>query len=92
VAWPRALTGLGDASYALYLTHYPALSAVAKAFAALGLAALAPPWALWLAMLALVVAGGVAFHRIVERRLLGLGAPAGQGIGLRHTRRSTQSA
>lgn len=75
VGWPRALMGLGDASYALYLTHYPALTAVAKAMAAVGLAAAAPTWVLWLLMLAIVVAGGVAFHWLVERRLLGLGAP-----------------
>lgn len=75
VGWPRPLTALGDASYALYLTHYPALSATAKALVAVGAAAIVPAGALWCVILVLVVGGGVVFHWVLERRLLGLGAP-----------------
>ncbi len=69
LAVPRALSLLGAASYSIYLTHYPALSLVARIAARLGLTA-APP-EVGFAILTLAVVGlGVAMHYAVERPLL----------------------
>jgi len=65
-AVPRALSFLGEASYAIYLTHYPVMIALGKAALRID----APAWMLFTAMAAATLAAGVAFHIIVERPLL----------------------
>ena len=65
---------LGDASYALYLVHYPMLSVLCKIFAAIGLPALGALGAL-IAFVGLVVAcvgAAIAFHLLLERPLVRL--------------------
>lgn len=69
--WPFPLVALGDASYSVYLVHYPALSAAGKALALLGLGA-APAGVRLLLLAVLALAAGVAFHLVVERWALGL--------------------
>ena len=61
---PRALIRLGDASYAIYLCHFPAVALVA---AALGVH---PAWLFVAAAVAASLASGYAFHRLVERPLI----------------------
>ncbi len=64
VRWPRMLTGLGDASYAVYLCHLPATAVVAHT-----LGVKAPALFVPLAVAA-SLAAGVAFHRLAERPLI----------------------
>ena len=64
-----ALSFLGDASYALYLTHPFALRAGREALLRLGLAPALHPWGAMLAMTALALVAAVAVHLLVERPL-----------------------
>ena len=63
-AVPRALTFLGDASYSLYLIHYPVISIVAKIAGGL------PAMAVFAAMIAASVGAGAALHLLAEKPLL----------------------
>lgn len=65
----RGLSFLGDASYALYLTHPFALRAGREALLRLGLAPALHPWGAMLAMTGLALVAAVAVHLLVERPL-----------------------
>ena len=65
----RALAVLGDASYALYLTHPFALRAGREALLRLGLAPALHPWVAMAAMTGLALLAALAVHRLVERPL-----------------------
>ena len=67
---PRALLFLGEASYSIYLVHFPVVIALCKLAVPLRGAGLDP----WLLAVVVVFAttAGIAFHRWVERPLLGL--------------------
>ena len=61
---------LGDASYSIYLIHYPALSAGCKAIHRL--TPTAPPSLVFIVISTLAVVFGVALHICVERPTLEL--------------------
>jgi exopolysaccharide production protein ExoZ len=61
---PRALIALGDASYAIYLCHFPAVGLVAR------LMGTTPGWAFVAAATAASIGAGLAFHRLAERPLI----------------------
>lgn len=67
----RVLARLGEASYALYLTHPFALRAGREALLRLGLAPALQPWGAMLAMTGLALAVSLAVHAFVERPLTG---------------------
>ena len=60
---------LGDASYAIYLVHYPALSIVARLWLKLGGRAVPVPIA-FAALVMICALLGIAFHLIVEKPLI----------------------
>jgi peptidoglycan/LPS O-acetylase OafA/YrhL len=60
---------LGDASYSIYLVHYPIVSAACKALAWAGLDAGDTLLAFTIAVLA-ATAAGVGLHLVVEKPLL----------------------
>ena len=64
----RAMRALGDASYAIYLTHYPAISVVCKIMSMLGIASTSIAFAI---SSLVAVIGGVAIHYWIEVPLLG---------------------
>jgi len=70
--WPGLARVIGDASYSIYLVHYPVLSVVMKIFHRLG--ARLPGSMLFLITVVLGVGGGVFFHRLIELRLITPGA------------------
>jgi peptidoglycan/LPS O-acetylase OafA/YrhL len=64
---PRMLEELGDASYALYLTH-PAIISVARALSNKGyLAPATAPWLYLIAYMAICIATSLVVHRFVEK-------------------------
>ncbi len=67
---PRLLSFLGAASYAIFLTHVPALSLIAKLAVAAGLPARLNHGVAFVVVVALTVAVGVLFYVFVERPLL----------------------
>ncbi|SHJ27301.1 acyltransferase family protein [Wenxinia saemankumensis] len=67
---PRFAVFLGDASYAIYLVHLPAMNLAAIALAPLGIADLLPPLAAMAALSVFAMLAGVATHLAVERPLL----------------------
>ncbi|OWJ64989.1 acyltransferase family protein [Inquilinus limosus] len=67
---PAAMVLLGEASYSIYITHLPLLSVFAKISIRLGLTNHMPAWALFIAIFAVTLALGVAFHLVVEKPLL----------------------
>lgn len=76
---PRGLKLLGDASYALYLVHYPMLSVLARVFMLAPLRGI-PPVIAYVLMTAICIAGAVAFHRFVEKPLMRV-FPSGNAKG-----------
>lgn len=73
---PAVLKRLGDASYALYLTHFTMLSILAKLFMKIAPLRAIPVPIAFLLVVAGCIAAGLAFHRLVERPLMRLAAPA----------------
>ena len=69
--WPAGVA-LGDASYALYLVHYPLISLVCKAGVRTGLSGLAGAAVTWLTALFVCITSAIALHRWLERPLLRL--------------------
>jgi exopolysaccharide production protein ExoZ len=67
---PGAVMLLGSASYSIYLTHYPVLVLLAKVAVATGLRNIVPVPAAFVAILFATIGIGIAFHVVVERRLL----------------------
>ncbi len=61
---PAPLVKLGDASYAIYLCHMPAVALTAH------LIGVQPPWRFVPAAVAFSAVAGLAFHRWVERPLI----------------------
>lgn len=77
---PSPLRLLGDASYAIYLVHYPVVSAMCKLVGRVRDTHPLPDALVFLAVVVPAIAAGVVFHLVVERPLLGwlptrLGAP-----------------
>ena len=68
---PRWLVRLGDSSYSLYLVHYPLLALLAKVWLGSRLAN-SPPIIAFVVLVTLCVAGGFAFHLLVEKPSLAL--------------------
>ena len=68
----KMFTVLGDASYSIYLTHLPLLSALAKISIRLGLREGAPPKLMFVATAITATSIGVAIHLVVEKPLLQL--------------------
>ncbi len=66
--WPGLARVIGDASYSIYLVHYPVLSVVVKIFRRFG--SWLPSSLLFLITVSLAVGGGVVFHRLIELRLI----------------------
>ncbi len=66
----RALQALGDASYAIYLVHYPVISAGCKLLRFMGLQG--PGWGVvsYALLLAAALGVGLGLHRWVERPLI----------------------
>lgn len=78
---PRLLQVLGDVSYALYLVHFPVLSALAWMFTAAPVRAMIAAPLAYLLMLMACIGAAMAFHRLVEQPALrwrGRLAPARQ--------------
>jgi peptidoglycan/LPS O-acetylase OafA/YrhL len=65
---PRWLVHLGDASYSIYLTHDPAISAAIRLLVRLPL--LATWWTAMFATVATGVAFGICYHHVVEKPLM----------------------
>jgi peptidoglycan/LPS O-acetylase OafA/YrhL len=78
--WPVLL---GDASYALYLIHYPLIIAWCKLLHALGLNGAAGAAIAFCPILAACMLAAVGFHVLVERPLLRALAPAANGRAAR---------
>ncbi len=64
------LTFLGDASYAIYLVHLPAMKIVGLALILTGVPGLLPPLATLILVLAVVIAIGAGVHLLVEKPLM----------------------
>ena len=67
---PWWLVRLGDASYALYLIHFPLVSLLCKVAIATGLSGLRGALLTYVAILVVTIACAVAFNLYVERPLL----------------------
>jgi peptidoglycan/LPS O-acetylase OafA/YrhL len=63
---PRFICSLGDASYSVYLVHYPALSVFCKIAKSLSLDAKVPHQLLFVGLSASAIAVGMVFARVVE--------------------------
>jgi exopolysaccharide production protein ExoZ len=70
---PRWISLLGDASYSIYLVHYPALSVLTKIAKGLRLDAWLPLELIFFALIASGIGAGVLFYRSVERPLRNVG-------------------
>lgn len=66
---PALFNELGNASYSIYLTHYPILSVLAKIWFSLKLNQL-PDLLSFALILVITIVAGWLFHRIIERPLL----------------------
>jgi len=63
---PKLICQLGDASYSVYLVHYPALSVLCKISKSLSLDAKIPHQLLFLGLSISAIAVGMVFARVVE--------------------------
>lgn len=77
---PRALVALGDASYALYLVHLPALLVLGKAASLATGPGAFDNVALFLMGLAVALGLGWATHRLVEKPMLDLTRSVGRRL------------
>lgn len=67
---PSWMNFLGDASYSIYLVHFPLLSLTARACFLLSGRVVIPLWA-WLAVQVIFALGtGICFHLVIEKPLL----------------------
>jgi len=66
---PACLLRLGDASYALYLLHFPALALMGKVASATGWRNLWPAESEFAIMIAVIVAAALIVHQAIERPL-----------------------
>lgn len=73
---PRWLTFLGDASYAIYLVHLPAMNILAVALKAAGAHHILPPLAMLLIVTLFVSIVGCIVHVMLEKPLLARLKPA----------------
>lgn len=69
VSAPASLKLLGDASYALYLVHYPLLSILARLFMSPPLRYIPAPFA-YVLMAAICIAAAILFHKLIEKPLM----------------------
>jgi peptidoglycan/LPS O-acetylase OafA/YrhL len=67
---PAPLRYLGDASYSLYLLHFPVLVVIVKLFHFLHLERHVPLWVLWCGCAIATTVISVVFHAVVEKPLL----------------------
>lgn len=65
---------LGNASYSIYLLHYPVLAATSKLLVALKLNVMLPNFVVWLILISVVILSGCAFHKYVEIPLVRYGS------------------
>lgn len=70
---PAPLRLLGDASYAIYLVHLPAMALLAKLLLHTRAGAVLPHGVVFWLLAGLSVVPGVVVHLVLERRLLGIG-------------------
>jgi peptidoglycan/LPS O-acetylase OafA/YrhL len=61
---------LGNASYAIYLVHYPVISLAAKVYNWAGMGGTTPRPVIFATLVLSAVAAGVAFHLVVEKPIL----------------------
>jgi exopolysaccharide production protein ExoZ len=73
---PRFVLVLGDASYSIYLVHYPVLSALAKITKTMRFDTLVPHAILFVGFLVVATAAGLAFYVWIERPLRKIGKRA----------------
>lgn len=69
---PRALTFLGEASYAIYLVHVPAISLACKLLATTHNSSTLRAWLIAAGVALLALLAGVGFHLLLEKPLLAL--------------------
>jgi exopolysaccharide production protein ExoZ len=67
---PRLFVYLGDASYSIYLTHYPALSAINKVFSSLGIFNKLGYNVTVTLMVIFTIIAGLIFHSLIEKPML----------------------
>lgn len=67
IAFPRWLIFLGEASYSIYLFHWPAISVMSKVFSALSHRYYVPDVLVFLATAGSGLAAGIAFHLLAEK-------------------------
>jgi peptidoglycan/LPS O-acetylase OafA/YrhL len=70
IAIPSMLKAIGDASYVIYLIHFPVLSIGARVFARSGLSRALPGVVSFILLPSIAVAVGIAVHLFLEKPLL----------------------
>lgn len=70
IAIPQLMSLLGDASYSIYLVHFPALSLAAKVLYGAGIDDHLPRMVIFLILFVGALAAGVAFHFAAEKPIL----------------------
>ncbi len=70
ISIPKTLVFMGDASYSIYLAHFPVLSASAKIFCTPIIKEYVPLPVAYVLLPVIAVLAGIALHRIVEKPLL----------------------
>ena len=70
ISAPRALQVLGDASFALYLVHYPVLAIIAKVLLRFPPLAALPVEVVFVVLVAGSVVAGLIAHWVIERPMM----------------------